>query len=83
MDAIEEPLNSWDYLISHIHNPYFFPICFWLKNKPLIGGYAYSWIYDRVTLLYDVISTYLEGLSECEEAVKNLPFDGYLQAKVI
>lgn len=40
-------------------------------------------MYDRVGLLYDVISTYLEGLRECEEACKNLPYDDYLQAKVI
>lgn len=83
MDSTLEPLNSWDYLISHLHNPYFFPICFWLKNKPIIGPIAYSWMYDRVGLLYDVISTYLEGLKECEEACKNLPYDDYLQAKVI
>lgn len=59
MDSLEEPLNSWDYLVSYLHNPYFFPICYWLKNKLIIGPYAYSWIYDRVGLLYDAISTYL------------------------
>lgn len=59
MDSTNLPLDSWGYLSSHLSNSYFFPICYWLKNKPLIGGYAYSWIYDRVTLLYDVISTYI------------------------
>ena len=62
LDSIDEPLNSWDYLISHLDNPFFFPICYWLKNKPIIGRYAYSWIYDRVGVLYDVISTYLLAL---------------------
>lgn len=66
MDSINLPLNSWDYLISHLHNPWFFPVCFWLQSKPIIGRYAYSWIYNRVTMLYDVISTYLEGTLECE-----------------
>lgn len=75
MDTIEEPLNSWDYLISHMHNPYFFPICYWLKAKPIIGSIAFSWIFDRVKLLYDVISTYLDALTDCEEACKNLPYD--------
>jgi hypothetical protein len=48
-----------------MHNPYFFPICYWLKNKPVVGAYAFSWIYDRVKLLYDVISTYLDAVIEC------------------
>lgn len=45
-----------------MHNPYFFPVCYWLKNRPIVGSYAFAWIYDRVILLYDVISTYLDAL---------------------
>lgn len=83
MDSIEEPLNSWDYLISHLDNPFFFPVCYWLKNKPIIGRYAYSWIYDRVGLLYDVISTYLLAIKECEEACRMMPFEDVVQYKLI
>lgn len=82
MDTIDEPLNSWDYLISHMHNPYFFPIMYWLRTKPIIGAISFSWMYDRIKLLYDVISTYLDSLVDCEATVKNLPYDEYLQAKV-
>lgn len=60
-DYIEEPLNSWEYLVSHLHNPWFFTFCFWLQSKPIIGKYAYSWIYNRIIISYDVISTYLES----------------------
>lgn len=44
----------------------FFPICFWLRKFPIVKHLAFSLIYDRVMVIYDIVSTYLEGLIECE-----------------
>jgi len=63
LDNIEVPLSSWEYLIGHLHNPYFFPICFWLRKFPIVKHFAFSMIYDRVMVIYDIVSTYLEGLT--------------------
>lgn len=75
LDNVAVPLSSWEYLIGHLHNPWFFPICFWLRKFPIVKHLAFSLIYDRVMVIYDIVSTYLEGLSECEEVCTMFPFD--------
>lgn len=75
LDNVDVPLNSWEYLIGHLHNPWFFPICFWMRKFPIVKHLAFSLIYDRVMVIYDIVSTYLEGLIECEECCTMFPFE--------
>ncbi len=39
---------------------------FWLRQFPIVNHYAFSQIYQRVNSLYDLVSTYIEGVEECE-----------------
>ena len=66
LDTIKEPMNSWDYLESHLQNPTFISLCFQLKNYPIIGRHAFSALFNRVSFIYDVISTYVQTLEMCE-----------------
>lgn len=66
LDSASEPMNSWDYLISEEQSTIFFTIVFWLRQFPIVNHYAFSQIYQRVNALYDLVSTYIEGIEECE-----------------
>ena len=62
LDSAEEPLNSWDYLISEEQNNFFFAIIYWLRQFPIINHYAFTQIYHKVRSIYDLVSTYIEAM---------------------
>jgi hypothetical protein len=65
LDAADEPMNSWDYLISEEQNNYFFNFVFWLRQFPIVSHYALGQIYQKVSAIYDLVSTYIESIEEC------------------
>lgn len=75
LDSATEPMNSWDYLISEEQSTIFFTMVFWLRQFPIVNHYAFSQIYQRVNSLYDLVSTYIEGIEECEEESRKFPFE--------
>lgn len=83
MDSINEPMNSWDYLESHLQNPAFISLCFQLKNYPIIGRHAFSALFNRVSFIYDVISTYVQTLEMCEDEIKEMPMDRDIKDEIV
>ena len=58
-------MNSWDYLISEEQSNVFFSLVFWLRQFPVVSHYAMGQIYQKVSTIYDLVSTYIEGIQEC------------------
>ena len=75
LDAADEPMNSWDYLISEEQNNVFFSFVFWLRQFPVVSSYAMGQIYQKVSTIYDLVSTYIEGIQECEDQSNKFPFE--------
>lgn len=82
LDGANLPMNSWDYLISEEQNMLFFPVIFWLQKYPLVNRYAFSLIYQRISSIYDLVSTYIEGIKQCERECSEFPFERNVIAKV-
>lgn len=78
LDSVQEPMNSWDYLISEEESTIFFTIIFYLRQFPIVNHYAFSQIYQRVSSIYDLVSTYIEGIEECQEESRHFPFDRHV-----
>ena len=68
-------MNSWDYLISEEQGNVYFSFVFWLRQFPIVSNYALSQVYQKVSTIYDLVSTYIEGIEECEEQASKFPFD--------
>ena len=47
---------------------------YWLRKFPLINRYAFGVVYQRVSTIYELVSTYIEGLEECEREADKFPF---------
>ena len=65
LDAADEPMNSWDYLISEEQNNIFFTFVFWLRHFPIVSHYALGQIYQKVSTIYDLVKTYIDSIQEC------------------
>ena len=78
LDAADEPMNSWDYLIVQEQNNIFYAVVFWLRQFPIVSNYALGQIYQKVSTIYDLVSTYIESIEECEEQANKFPFDRFL-----
>jgi hypothetical protein len=75
LDAADEPMNNWDYLISEEYHNIFFNFIFWLRQFPIVSHYAFGQIYQKVSTIYDLVSTYISGIEECEIQCRKFPFD--------
>jgi hypothetical protein len=51
---------------------------FWLRQFPIVNHYAFSQIYQRVSAIYDLVSTYIEGINECQQEARRFPFDTHV-----
>lgn len=75
LDGADQSISSWDYLISEEQNNVFFPILFWLRQFPIVHHFAFAQIYQRVSAIYDLVSTYIEGITECQRESAEFPFE--------
>jgi hypothetical protein len=63
-------MNSWEFLLNYINNPLYIQILFQLKLWPIIGGIAGTMLFNHISHIYDVVSTYIEAHESAEEIAK-------------
>lgn len=82
MDDLNEPLNSWDYLESSLKNPEFVSFCFKKKDWPIVGKLLTGVLFNYIGSVYDIISTYLDAMEECELELDSMHADKAIIEKI-
>jgi hypothetical protein len=67
LDNQMERMNSWEFLMTYLHNPIYMHALFKLKTFPLIGNYVSSVLFNRLSEIYDVISNYIVAHAMTQE----------------
>ena len=82
LDDLTEPLNSWDYLESSLKNPEFVSFCFKKKDWPIVGKLLTGVLFNYIGSIYDIISTYLDAMEECELELESMHADRSIIDKI-
>ena len=60
-------MNSWDFIANNFIGQNYIRIIFLVKNLPIIGKYAKNGLFNHLSYVYDVVSTYLLAHKHVEE----------------
>jgi NhaP-type Na+/H+ or K+/H+ antiporter len=67
LDNDAQPMNSWDYISNHFLNQTYIKILFRAKSLPYIGQHAKNALFNHMSFVYDVVSSYIMAHEEVEK----------------
>ncbi|EGR30581.1 sodium hydrogen exchanger family protein, putative [Ichthyophthirius multifiliis] len=83
IDTQNQRMNSWEFLSNYINNPFYIQILFYLKTWPIIGEIAGNMLFNHISHIYDVLSTYIEAHESAEEVIKEFRIQEQVQAYIV
>jgi hypothetical protein len=70
LDTEKEPMNSWDFITNHFFDQSTIQLLFGSRNWPIVGKIARSWLFNHLSFLYDVASSYIAGHEKAESIAR-------------
>lgn len=83
LDDDGTPMSSWDFISASFMNPTYVNAMIKMKNWPVVGKYAKNNLLDHLTLVYDVVTNYINAHEETDDLAKKFPFNEYVLQTIL
>ena len=75
LDYSGQRMSSWEFLQEQFHSPIYIKTLFIMKTIPFLGNYMSNILFNHISNIYDVVSSYIEAHKIVEDLCLKFPLD--------
>lgn len=83
LDNSAERLSSWEFLHTYFTYPFYINTLFILKSFPIIGQFISNMLFNHISNIYDIVSTYILAHEQAEGFCASFPMQQKLRQVII